>query len=66
MKRITSGRQESRVPGGEIYLLDLVAEAVDLVGAGGPGEADDGRLLPVLPAAHALHEVHHVRLLPPP
>jgi hypothetical protein len=30
-----------------IYLLCLVAETTGLVGASGPGEADDGRLLPV-------------------
>jgi hypothetical protein len=29
-----------------IYLLCLIAEATGLVGASGPGEADDGRLLP--------------------
>jgi hypothetical protein len=44
-----------------IYLLSLVAEAAGLVGAGGPCEADDGRLLPVLPAPDALHEPHHVQ-----
>jgi hypothetical protein len=50
----------------EIYLLGLVAEAARLVRTSGPCEADDGRLLPVLPAAHALHEPHHIGLLPPP
>ena len=49
-----------------IYLLGLESEAAGLVGAGGPGEADDRRLLPVLPAADALHEAHHIGLLPPP
>jgi hypothetical protein len=49
-----------------IALLGLEAEAAGLVGAGGPGEADDRRLLPVLPAAHALHEAHYIGLLPPP
>ena len=49
-----------------IYLLGLEAEAAGLVRAGGPGEADDRRLLPVLPAADALHEAHHIGLLPPP
>lgn len=48
------------------YLLGLEAEAARPVGAGGPGDADDRRLLPVLPAPHALHEPHHVGLLPPP
>ena len=57
---LSHGRQQNRAPGGEIYLLGLVAEAAGLVGAGGLGEADDGRLLPVLLAAHALHEAHHV------
>jgi hypothetical protein len=28
-----------------MYLLSLVAEAAGLVGASGPGEADDGRLV---------------------
>jgi hypothetical protein len=50
----------------KIYLLGLEAEAAGLVGAGGPCEADDGRLLPVLPTAHALNEPHHVGLLPSP
>jgi hypothetical protein len=52
--------------GGKPYLLGLEAKTASPIGTGGPGDAHDRRLLPVLPATHALHEPHHVRLLPPP
>jgi hypothetical protein len=66
---MTRGKETTHASTGQmekIYLLGLEAEAAGLVGARGPCEANDGRLLPVLPAAYALHEPHHVGLLPPP
>ena len=44
-------------------LLGLVAEAAGLIGAGGPGESNDGGKLTVLPAANSLQKSHHITLL---
>jgi len=46
-----------------INLLSLEAQATSLVRAGRPCQANNGRLLPILPAPHPLQEAHDIRLL---
>lgn len=50
----------------ENHLLGLVPESAGLVRASRPRDANNGRMLAVLPAPHPLKEPHHIRLLLPP
>lgn len=63
---VTGQRGTGPSPVGGITLLGLVSQPAGLVGARGARGAVQGRQLPVLPAAHAQQEPHHVRLLLPP
>lgn len=48
------------------YLLGLVSEATGLIGPGGPGDANDGGELAIIPAPDPLKKPHRIRLLLPP